>query len=214
MHLILVRHGHPQVVRDAPEVADPGLSELGEWQAQRLCDWLAHEDVDAVITSPKRRAIETVSALIDRGLPHEIVADLDEIDRGSSTYLPTELLLTEGGEYFEHIRAQRWADIGWDDPETFQTRVLGAFADIVARRPGARVVIASHGGTMNRWFAHLYRVGERVSFNVPYASISRVEVSPDGLPRILSINETGHFDAVRSEVAGPMRDGRGYLGMG
>ena len=42
--------------------------------------------------------------------------------------------------------------------------------------------------------------------NVDYASISRVHVA-DGQPRLVSINETGHFDAEREAVRGPMGDG-------
>ena len=65
MHVILVRHARPEVVVDSPTVADPGLAELGVWQAARLADWLAHEEIDHIVTSPKRRAIETVQAVCE-----------------------------------------------------------------------------------------------------------------------------------------------------
>src|SRR5262249_24528790 len=45
--------------------ADPGLTPLGREQAQRLADWLAHEKVDVILSSPKRRAQETAAPLAD-----------------------------------------------------------------------------------------------------------------------------------------------------
>src|SRR5215210_6640675 len=63
MELILVRHAEPRRV-GAGEVdgpADPGLTDRGRQQAERLAAWLAVEPVDAVITSPLRRARETAA---------------------------------------------------------------------------------------------------------------------------------------------------------
>lgn len=217
MHVILVRHAHPVIERDAPSgVADPGLSELGEWQAQRVTDWLRHEPIDHVVTSSKARSIATARRLIDHfGVAHDPIGDLDEVDRNSATYLPTEILLSEGGAYLDAIKEGRFADIGWDDPETFRTRVVAAWETIVAARPGRRILVVTHGGVMNRIFTHILGAAQgRQSYNVPYASISRVEVTDDGRVRMLSMNETGHFDAAREARRGPMGDGTDYLGMG
>ncbi|HAQ22860.1 MAG TPA: hypothetical protein DCR10_04855, partial [Acidimicrobiaceae bacterium] len=117
MHVLLVRHGRPEIVIDAPTVADPGLDAVGRWQAERLASWLACEDVDTVVTSPKARAIQTVAGLCtSKGLQLQVVDDLDEIDRGAHTYLPTELLPSEGGAYWEKISQKRFDEIGWDTP--------------------------------------------------------------------------------------------------
>lgn len=209
MELIIVRHGRPEIVVDADGVADPGLDASGRWQAARVSDWLAHEPVDAVVTSPKARAIETVAPLLGaRDVTHEIVPDLDEVDRGSSTYYPTEMVHTHGGAYWDAIVARDWEAIGWDDPETFRQRVSAAWADLVANPRGERVVVACHGGTIRIILAVV--AGPDIGFfpiNVDYASISRVEVRDDGTVRFLSINETGHFDADRDGVRGPMNDG-------
>jgi 2,3-bisphosphoglycerate-dependent phosphoglycerate mutase len=216
VHVVMVRHAHPVIERDAPSgVADPGLSELGEWQAARVTDWLRHEPIDHVVTSSKRRAIATAQALIEHhGVDHDAIGELDEVDRFSATYLPTEVLLSEGGEYLQAIREGRFADIGWDDPDTFRSRVVAAWETIVATRPGQRVLVVSHGGVMNRIFSHVLGVEGRQSYNVPYASISRMEVADDGRVRIVSMNETGHFDASREARRGPMGDGTDYLGLG
>lgn len=210
MELIVVRHGRPEIAIGVDGVADPGLDEIGRWQADRVSSWLAHETIDAVVTSPKARARETVAPLADRlGLTAEVVHDLDEVDRRSSTYLPTELVHIHGGEYWERIQAQDWGAIGWDDPATFATRVRAAYADLVARPRGERVVVACHGGTIRVILGAV--AGADVGFfpiNVDYASICRIEVNDDGAARFVSLNETGHFDADRIGVRGVMNDGQ------
>ena len=121
MHVILVRHGRPEQVVNSPAIADPGLDEIGRWQADRLTSWLACESIDAIVTSPKARAIQTVTGTCaSHGLRPRIVDDFDEIDRGAHTYLPTELLHTEGGTYWDLICEKRYEEIGWDTPEVFR----------------------------------------------------------------------------------------------
>ena len=105
--VIVVRHGRPHTERLETGVADPSLDEFGRWQASRVCAWLAHEPVDAVISSPKARAIETVEPLAGAlGLDIGIIDDLDEIDRRASVYVPTDLWATEGS-----ISSRRWPSI-------------------------------------------------------------------------------------------------------
>lgn len=209
MELIIVRHGRPQTAVDVDGIADPGLDEIGRWQAERVSEWLSHEAVDAVVTSPKARAIETVQPLLAAtGHAPEIVPDLDEVDRFSSTYYPTEIVHTHGGAYWDKIVAQDWVGLGWDDPATFRARVEAAWADLVAEPRGDRVVVACHGGVIRIILGAV--AGPHVGFfpvNVDYASICRVEVGADGRQRFLSLNETGHFDADRIGVRGVMNDG-------
>ncbi|MDH4171937.1 MAG: histidine phosphatase family protein [Acidimicrobiia bacterium] len=210
VQVILVRHGQPVAEINHDRIADPGLSELGQWQARRLQDWLAAEPVDAVVTSPKRRAIETVQPVIDAGgLPHRILDDLDEIDRGSFIYHPTERLPIDGGDYWDKVMAQQWDDIGWDPPEAFAQRIAGAWEQLVADPPGDHVLVGCHGGTIRFVLGHVLGLSGTRSITTDYAAISRVRVDLDsGRATVHSVNETGHFDASRSRIEGAMRDGR------
>ena len=207
MQFLLVRHAQPLRVYNPDGPADPGLSELGTWQAERLVSWLVHEPVDHVVTSPKRRAIETVGGLLDgsahpeqRIHPHLIVSDLDEIDRLANEYLPTELLSTEGGEYWERILRQEWDAIGWDSPQVFNARVEAAWDALCADPPGEHVVVACHGGVIRRIAAHVLGVEGMGRFDIAYASITRIEVDATGEAGVLTLNETAHFDARRETM--------------
>ena len=209
MHVILVRHARPEIVVDSPTVADPGLAELGVWQAARLADWLAFEEIDHVVTSPKRRAIETAQAVCDaRGLANEVVDDLDEIDRHCHSYYPTEILQTEGRALWDQVVAGNFTEVGWDTPEVFNARITAAWGDLCRRSPGERVLVSCHGGTVRAILASVAG-NQQASFRTDYAAISRVQVAldEDGTTHahILSVNETGHFDADRTTAGGPMR---------
>jgi broad specificity phosphatase PhoE len=213
VHVLLIRHGRPRTVIDSPSIADPGLCDLGLWQAGRLTDWLACEDIDHVVTSPKQRAIQTAHAVAaDRGLTPEVVHGFDEIDRCAHTYIPTELLPTEGGAYWEKISQRRFAEIGWDSPEEFRDRVVSAWDAMCRNPPGERVVLACHGGTIRTILADVVD-NKAARFQLEYASISRVEVTapadPDGgsdpFCTIVGTNSTAHFDTTRTEVVGALR---------
>lgn len=207
VQFILVRHAQPVRTYNPVGPADPGLSELGAWQAERLVSWLVHEPIDHVVTSPKRRAIETVGGLLDGTAhpeqqvhPHLVVSDLDEIDRRANTYLPTELLSTEGGEYWEGILRQDWEGIGWDAPDVFNTRVLAAWAELCSNPPGEHVVVACHGGVIRRIASHVLGLEGPGRFDIGYASLTRVEVDGTGKAGILTLNESAHFDARRESM--------------
>lgn len=188
------------------EIADPGLTELGRWQAERVASWLSCEPVDHVLVSPKRRARETVEAVaVGRGLDLEVITDLDEVDRMARTYYPTELLATHGGDYWKAVQERRFEEIGWDPPEVFAARVTAAWTELVERRPGDHVVVGAHGGTIKVILGSIVGgKGLGNPFTIDYASLTRIEIR-DGRAHILSVNELGHFDAERRERVGPMR---------
>jgi len=203
VQLILVRHAQPNREHNPDGPADPGLSELGLWQAACLAQWLAHEPIDYVVTSPKRRAIETVAALIgDR--PHEIVEALNELDSRAQWYYPTEELHL-AGDYWDAIQRQDWESIGWDAPDVFNARVSEAFAELAANHRGQHVLVSAHGGVVRRIVADvLGHEHMRLPITIAYASITRIEVELDGKRTLLSLNEHGHFGADRHTVVQPM----------
>jgi len=82
MDLLLIRHAEP--VRIAPGEGgggpvDPELTPRGRAQAGRLAAWLAGEQLDAVLTSPMRRARETAGPVAEaHALAVEIAPELIE----------------------------------------------------------------------------------------------------------------------------------------
>ncbi|MEM9202716.1 MAG: histidine phosphatase family protein [Actinomycetota bacterium] len=202
---VVVRHGRPLTERLDSGIADPSLDEYGQWQADRVSAWLAHEPVDAIVASPKARAIETIRPLadaLDRSV--QIVDDLDEIDRFSSVYVPTDMWATDGLDILEALGEKRYDDIGYDPPDVFRARIENVWAELVAEPPGEHVVIACHGGTIREIIrATLGEMPSTFHAQLEYASICRFSVG-GGRASLVTLNETGHFDAARETMRGAM----------
>ena len=73
-------------------------------------------------------------------------------------------------------------------------------------QPGQHVVVSCHGGVINRVVSELVMASERIHLQVSYSGICRVWVDDDRR-LLMSMNETGHCCATRTEVTGHMRDG-------
>ncbi len=61
--IVVVRHGSP--IASAADAADPGLDDLGWSQARTAAGVLAEQMVRPIISSPKRRALETAAPLVE-----------------------------------------------------------------------------------------------------------------------------------------------------
>ena len=104
MDIIIVRHGRPERLEDLSAAAEPGLTDLGHAQAHAVARFLLGEGINAVHSSPMRRARETAQPLAEAlGIEPEIVDDLAEIDRGANHYVPMEELKAAGGPAWQAV---------------------------------------------------------------------------------------------------------------
>jgi len=173
--------------------ADPELAADGVAQAEALAGWLAAEPLDAVWTSPLRRARETAAPLTERtGLPATVGDDLAEWDRDAGAYITMEELKATGHDVWHAMRDGRFDDLGID-VEAFRTRVVTAIDAIAAAHPGQRVVVVCHGGVINTYLASVLGLDTMLFFEPAYTSISRVLVARDGTRSVRSMNEIGHL---------------------
>jgi probable phosphoglycerate mutase len=150
MELVLVRHALPVRIdaTDHGGPADPGLSELGQRQAARVVEALAHDDVDALYSSPAARALETAEPLAAKlGLPLQVEPGIVEFDRDHGSYVPVEELRAENDPRWHALVRGELQDSGVD-PEAFRSSVVAAIEAIVASHPGGRAVLFSHSGTI------------------------------------------------------------------
>jgi probable phosphoglycerate mutase len=187
MELLLIRHALPVRVDpgsvDGP--ADPALSDLGHAQAKALAEWLGGESVDALWSSPMRRARQTAEPVRARlGLDVTVHEDLSEFDRHADSYIPIEELKAAGDP--------RWNEVP-EQPEHFRGVVVAAIEHIVALHPGQRVAIVCHGGVINAYAGHVLGVEDPLFFLPTYTSISRVFAASTGQRSIASLNEAGHL---------------------
>jgi probable phosphoglycerate mutase len=79
MELLLIRHALPLRLEADEGRADPSLSAEGRRQAKLLAAWLERERLDAVYSSPLRRAQETAVPIAETvGAPLNEMAHLRE----------------------------------------------------------------------------------------------------------------------------------------
>jgi broad specificity phosphatase PhoE len=189
MQLILVRHGKPEV---KPGDNDPVLTEAARMQAERVGHWLRRENIERVISSPMRRAIETAeptSRIL--GMKLEVRDGLAEVGRF--------------GPGYRGIEALRKDPVGWTkfmedpisflggDPLTFKRDVLDAVAGLLDGRTDAKIAVFAHGIPINVVLSHILGL-KRVSHFLPdYCSLTRVSGPSLNDMSIVSFNETAHL---------------------
>ncbi|MFQ6015576.1 MAG: histidine phosphatase family protein [Anaerolineae bacterium] len=145
--LLLVRHGQSVFNRDG-EVAgtDSPLTDLGWRQARLVADWLAeNHQVQALYTSPMRRALQTAQVVADRlGLTITIKDGLREAETWYVDELP------RGGGPFALRNDGRWQITAKTAPiyHQFREEILQALEEILTESWGKTIVVVSHGGTM------------------------------------------------------------------
>jgi len=199
MDLLWVRHGEPARVAPGSGVpANPGLTERGRDQAQRLAAWLAVERVDVVLSSPQRRAVETAQPIARaHGVEVQLAPGLTEYDAQSDSYIPMEELRATNDPHLHAMYEGRWEEFGAESTETFRARVAATLDEIVAAHPGRRVVAVCHGGVINVAMAIVLGLDRHLWFEPHYTSLSRMVASRTGVRSLTSLNERAHLEARR-----------------
>jgi len=196
--LLLVRHGltpHTAAKKFSGGLrsANPGLSDEGRAQVRATADWLAPiaEGVDAVVSSPVRRTLESAEVLAARlgrtvevepgfaemefgrwdGLTYAEVAERDK--SGLDAWLGSMDTAPPGGESFREV----------------EERVLAGLQRVLETHAGRTVVVVSHVTPIKTLVAQ--------ALGAPLESVLRMELSPasvtvlsfypevDGRPRAL-----------------------------
>jgi len=192
MELIVVRHGLPEtVVRSDGAPADAPLNATGRQQAERVATWLRAERIDAVYSSPLRRARETAMPLAAlHGHTVAIHEGVAEYDRDSSLYIPMEDLKRANYEEWRRVMSGK---LFAEDPADFRAGVAAAMEEIIAANRGRRVVVFCHGGVINAWASHVLGTREVFFFDPTYTSINRFMAATTGERSVISLNEAAHL---------------------
>jgi probable phosphoglycerate mutase len=194
MELLLIRHALPIRRVDVDGPADPVLSDLGVQQAHHLAIYLSSEKLQAVYSSPMKRALQTAEPVAAaQGLEVLIDDDVAEYDRDSTWYIPVEELKAANDPRWQQVLA---GTLGGDDfdPMAFRQQVVGAVERLIDAHPAERIAVVCHGGVINAYLSFILRYDEPQSFFYPnYTSIHRVAAARSGERSILTMNETAHL---------------------
>jgi broad specificity phosphatase PhoE len=195
--LVLVRHGRTTANASGLLLgrADPPLDDTGRAQADALAVHLQAVDVQAVVSSPLRRAVATAEAIarrhgaevrvddrwieldygsLDGALPADVAADVWRTWRADPAFRPP------GGESL--------TDLG--------TRVRTSCEELSRLATEGAVVVVSHVSPIKAAVAWALRVGDEIAWrmHLDVASITRIRAGPTGHgPVLLSFNENAHL---------------------
>lgn len=162
------------------------LTPKGMQDRQLVTRFLADTPVDAVLSSPYKRAVDTVKHLADsRGLPIRTVEDFRE-RRVDSVWI----------EDFNSFCRAQWADFDYKltDGETLrqvQARNVAALQSVLQEFAGQTVVIGSHGTALSTIINHYdpsfgYADFEKIRRLMPW--VVRFDFDADRCVAIRSIN--------------------------
>jgi probable phosphoglycerate mutase len=158
MRLILIRHGQTPANVDGileSTVPGPGLTELGETQAEELVDGIAHEPIDVLFVSTMLRTHLTAAPLAKaRGLVPIERAGLREISAGDVEGNADEASVHQ---YVSTLLAWCAGDLDVRMPGAENGHeVLARFDDVVREIESLgheRAAIVSHGAMIRAWCA-------------------------------------------------------------
>jgi probable phosphoglycerate mutase len=199
--IIAVRHGETAWNVDAriQGQRDIGLNDTGRWQAKRVGEALATEEISAVYSSDLGRAQETAQSIAEvTGIP--VVPEEGLRERSFGMF---------EGKTFDEIH-QTWPDHAhnwrkripeWEPPEggesllQLRERVTRTLQSLASRHPGEQIVVVAHGGVLDT----LYRVatGQEVNsprtWELPNGAINRLLWTPEGFT-LVGWSDTQHLD--------------------
>jgi len=203
-----VRHADAVPAHDAQLDAQAGydvlgLSAKGAAQAEALAQRLfATVRLDAVYSSPTRRAHETAGA-VARAAGLEVRTDdrlrevflgqdrLDGVlpaDRANAVRERLNLMATVA------LRDGGWAALPDVEPAAeVRARMQSAVTEIVERHAGSQIAIVSHAGSINAYLAQMLGIPRDFFYPIGNTSLNSVRFA-EGRSLLLRLNDTAHLE--------------------
>ncbi len=199
--ILAIRHGETawNVDTRIQGQLDVPLNDKGRWQAARLAEALAGEELVAIYSSDLQRAWQTAAPLAEAaGLVPRPERGLRERAFGvfeGLTWAEIERDHPEASERWRR-RDPEFGPEGGERLAEFYARCVDCITALAQRHPGEAIAVVAHGGVLDC----LYRAAARVELRAPRtwqlgnASINRVLHTPQGLTMV-GWADTGHLDA-------------------
>ena len=197
MELILVRHGETLWNKEkrVQGISDIELSEFGLKQAERLAECLKSMEIEAIHSSPLKRAYQTAETIARF---HEVEIEkewcLRELDQGDFEGLTFSELWEKHSSFLRKWIADPASVVmpNGESLEELQTRAWGVIEEIIEQSKNTLVV--SHNFTITTILCKFKKISPSKFRNlrVDVASKTFVEISDDGAV-VKLLNDTCHL---------------------
>ena len=199
--LLLARHGATSATQEGRFSGAEGaeLSEEGRWQAARLGERLAAEDLAAIYVSPLSRAMDTARIIATRCRLEPIVRDgLREIGHGHWEGMTRADVERQFGDEYAAWEADpfTFAPSGGESGVAVLARALPVIREIVTAHPGRRVAVVSHKATLWLVLSSLLAFdprGYRDRLDQAPACLNVVDFRDPVRVRLMLFNDTSHY---------------------
>jgi probable phosphoglycerate mutase len=206
--LLLVRHGATDATEEGRFSGSHGaeLSEQGRWQAARLGERLAPQNIARIYTSPLSRALDTARIISGHCRLEPVIRDgLREIGHGHWEGLLREEVERQFPDEYAAWEADPFtvAPAGGESGVSVLARALPVIRELVTTHPGEQLVVVSHKATLRIVLSSLLGFdarGYRDRLDQSPACLNVVDFKDAVRVRLMLFNDTSHY-ADRPRVA-------------
>jgi len=207
LRLILVRHGETERnsrARLQGGKSDIPLNEKGRKQAYCLGLALQGEKLEAIYSSPLKRALDTARAIsVHHHLEVQTDRALAEIDMGFIDGLDLAEVKESQADFWERWRQEDYSEAlpGGESLLQVQQRAWAAVQGVIRRHREGSVAVVSHGISLQTIITAI--LGAPLSsfprFHLGVASITILHIDDDRTSLVM-LNDTCHLDARRTST--------------
>jgi alpha-ribazole phosphatase len=191
MRLWFARHGEVEAryVGSFIGRTDANLSDLGRHQAAALAAYLEDAELDAIVSSPRRRALDTAAPLAKaKGLKLDVRPAFAEMDFGDWDGLFWEQIVERSGEHAEAWKkdVMGLAAPGGESGAVFQGRVAAGLEALKAEFKGRTVAVVGHAGVSRAILSGSLGMPyvQTFSFAQDYGNVSAVGWTDEGFAQL------------------------------
>ena len=197
--LLVIRHGQTDSNISGYYMgwSQEDLNQKGHEQAQLLSERLSGVSIDAIYSSPLKRALITAGKVAEpHGLAPVVIDDLTEINLGDWQELHAGEIIKRWPDMWQQSRLDP-SVLAWPNGESFaQTaeRSVRAFDSIVETNRGKLVAVVTHDIIVRVMAMHVLRVPYSVyrRMEIGNASLTKIVVMDDK-KQLITLNDTSHL---------------------
>ncbi|WFP62175.1 MULTISPECIES: histidine phosphatase family protein [unclassified Mesorhizobium] len=190
----LIRHAeHDDVGRSLPgRLLDVNLGRAGESQALQLAGRMAKEPLAGILSSPRKRTLETAKPIAVACSIEQISIrqELDEIDYGAWSGKTFEELNGDAAWRMWNDQRQNARTPNGETMQDTQQRVIGLMDALRQRNPNRCVALISHADVIKAAVCKVLglQLGDCFRFDIEPASITTI-VHGDWGSKLIRLNE-------------------------
>ena len=200
--LYLIRHGATPENEKRPRILqgngiDNALSATGREQARQVGDYLRTFSIDAIFSSPLRRAVETAEAVASQhDLNVQTIDQIHEVDVGQWQSLDWSTIQREFPEAYERYMQDsgQHGYLGGESCGDVLARTAPAFAELLRNNVGRRIAVVAHTVVNRTWLANLLGIELHRAKELPQDNCCiNVIRYRDGQTQLVTLNSTLHL---------------------